>query len=327
MKISIKLISFTLSCLIGFGMLTPLNYEVKCVDQTITRKKLLDDRPYKLLSVNSYDDLDMNLVNDYLINGGVIINDETVTSELLLNYYGVKTTIYDENIVHCVYYDGNSNKLLNVGVSFYKSINNVSLSEEILSDIYNQIILEKQKSSNIYSLNEVYNESISQILYEDDSTTKMCVYTIDVSVTELSKDNSSSLKGYYTVNSVVTVDLESGYCIDNYEVVFKFNSNIKITSENYNNHNSSFQTVTESNGTYSDTLTVQASSDEFGVESSISKNYDLYSLDDNITTSFSAKMNSLVIKDDAWWVFQKSYTMDSANARSVIMSWNYNGLL
>lgn len=55
--------------------------------------------------------------------------------------------------------------------------------------------------------------------------------------------------------------------------------------------------------------------------------YVIESLDDYSNISLKTKLNSLSLKDNGWWIFQKTYSMDASNSKELFIEWNYNGLI
>ena len=300
----------------------------------IEHKKMLnaDDNKFYALSKESYEFYDINTLQQYLYDGGIIINDYTVDKIILNNYFGIEEALLPTNNCYWtgLYFNGVENAILKFELGYYGSPSyNIIDERVVIEDIYSEIndrisISILQRDNTI-----VYNDYIIKILYKDSSTTKMCTYEISTQIIDNYKSNNGDdTTGNYSVSTSISISPEANYCVNNYTATIAFNSNVNVLSESITNITSSYQNLskTETNS-YTDVVTGNSSSDQHGSDFKFRSVYEIESLNDYSDISLSTKLNSLSLKDNGWWIFQKTYTMDSANSEELFIKWNYNGLI
>lgn len=306
--------------------------EIQAAVQPGFRKLLSNNSNYYLFSNESYDSYDSAVLQQYLYDGGIIINNSTVNRNILNDYFNIDESLMpiDNHYWTGIYFNGIKNVLLKFELGYYDASNydikdESVIAEDIYSEIKERVIMTTATRDNTI----IFNDYIIKILYKTDTTTKMCTYEISSQIVDNYKTTTgNNVIGNYSVLTSVLVSPESSYCVNEYNATIAFNSNVNILSENIFNDASTYQNLSkEDTSTYIDSISCRASSDKHGTDFKFRCTYEIESLDDYSNISLKTKLNSLSLKDNGWWIFQKTYSMDASNSKELFIEWNYNGLI
>ena len=325
MNKNIKLLSIALLSISVVGL--NLNKTLEVVKKS---RALESIQQYTLLEKGMYDSVDYGLYNNYLRNGGIIINTPDICMELVNECYNVNYGLLNETNKYGtrVYFNGKENKVIKFDLSYLSSSTFEVVDKEIIaSQLYDEVYRSMHNKSFARDVSVVFNDNIIKILYKDNTNTKICSYNLETKIYDNYKTNSGSVvKGNYCVQSFVYVSPESDYCVSSYDSSIVINNNLNKIQYSYLNTNPSEQNVVSSSGNYVDNLNSSANSDYFGQQLGVNIEYELESLDDYSNSNLKLKMNSMTLKDNGWWIFQKTYQMSSSNAIELDINWDYYGL-
>lgn len=277
-----------------------------------------------------YSYLDKDSVYSFLLDGGLIINDKTVGSQIIESYYG--NNYYMEGYNSCVFLNNNTYDILYFTLGYYND-KEIELSQDnykiYLQDIIKEV--ENRKSDNsveLYDLTtQIYNNSTQHIIYKDGTTTKMCTYTIKMQIVRNTSNISNGLEvGSYTARSTVAIVPESNYSITNYSIECCLQNNLSYTSSSIVNSNTN-QDINESVTNNNIQIECSVNSNNYGIQMGLSDVISFTSINENNTSTISTKLTSLSMKDNGWWLFQKSYSISDDNKYKLIVNWNKNGFL
>lgn len=300
------------------------------VNEPVKRICRTNDASYKVnyMTALDYSSLDKDSVYSFLLGGGLIINDKSVGKQLMESYYENNYHIEGHN--SCVFMNNNSYDVLYFTLGYY---NNKEI--ELTHDNYNLYLqdilkeVENRKNDSFISLydltTEIYNNSTQHIIYKDNTTTKMCTYTIKMQIV---RNNSSIINGIevgsYTTRSTVTIIPESNYSVTNYSIECWLQHNIAYASSSIVNSNVN-QDINESIANNVVNVDCIVNSSNYGIQMGLSDIISFTSINENTPSSFSTKLTSLNMKDNGWWLFQKSYSISDNNKYRLIVNWNKNG--
>lgn len=135
----------------------------------------------KFLTAFDYYSYSKEELYSFLNNGGIIINNSSVKDYIIKTFFEYNHYINEYN--SCIYLKDNSINVFYFNLNYYSNDQKIELSNDNYSLFIQDIINELDNNIAEYSLDtEIYNNSIQHIIYKDNSTTKMCSYTIKTQI-------------------------------------------------------------------------------------------------------------------------------------------------
>ncbi len=291
---------------------------------------LFNEKKASYFTLQEYTNYNKNDILQYLYNGGIIINDKIIEADIYKEIFDIDTFTYNYNSY--AFFNGVSFDVTFFTVGYLNSNNKIELSYDNYEQYVDDIVCEvNKKMQNDYaamtsdsSSTQIYNDSIQHIVYKDNSTSKLCTYTISIKINRTSLDSNV---GTYTAISSITITPESKYSIKNYSINIGLNSNLNISSYNYIADGSE-QTI-EENRINDREIKVNSNikSSQYDVEMSLSEVISFKSINELNTSSFWTSLSSLELKDNGWWMFQKNYSITNENKKKLQVNWNKDGFL
>ncbi len=334
MKNKLITLTFMVSLL---GIFANYNYKTESKKQMdfVVMKKSQKINTYNLtlqektmfFSSQDYQNCNRNDLLTYLFNGGIIINDISIDSKIIKELYDIDTLLNNYNSY--VFFNGYSFDVTYFSIGYINEDNQVTLSNNNYTQYVDDIIIEVEKKLNeeqIMALDtsaRIYDNSIQHFVYLNGST-KMCTYTYKVQIV---RNSSSSSTGDYKANSIITIVPESKYSIKNYSLNVGLNTNLTLASNSHTDYGVD-QTITENKINDREIqINSKVNSSHYGIQMGFSEVLNFKSNNELNTSSLWTCINSLEVKDNGWWLFQKSYSITNENKKKLLINWNNNGFL
>lgn len=324
----LKIFSTILFSLLSFSI-TNNNYSFLHPSTKLNRN--LNNLSYKAtyMSASDYSISSKDTIYSFLLDGGIIINDKSVNNQIIETYYDRYNYVNDYN--SCVFLNNNCIDIVYFSLNYYND-DKIYLSQNNY-DLYLKDILEEvdnQKNSNFipYSSSEIiFNDTASTIIYQNNSTTKMCSYSIQTLIERNFTSISNGIEiGNYNLKTTLLINAESIFSVTDYSVECNLQKNISYSSSKVTDMSQN-QNISESKNNNIITINSEVTSDNYGEKTSLSENINFSTLNDKFTSTFSTKLTSLTLKDNGWWIFQKKYPINDNNKCKLLINWDNDGLI
>ncbi len=290
-----------------FSMFNQMNFTN---NKSLMKLKVNNDMDYKILNVEDYNLYDKNDLSNFLNQGGVIINNNEIPNEILNNYFKIENSSLSKDSYSYIYSLNGYYK-----INYFTILNNhgekLPIDDvdavSILSDVNTKI-----NQSTFDDENIVGEDNYSYTMYQDNDKTKLaCKIDFKASVTH-------SNNRYYC-STILTTRCSNNYHVDN----FTFKSwypNLTMENATYNFPNTFSHSDTTQNGTIYTTGTNKE--DKANLNQKYEICFTTYAQSGKASYSYNASLESLVIKDNGWWLLQKTCSFDSSKGKTITLTWN-----
>lgn len=290
-----------------FSMFNQMNFTN---NKSLMKLKVNNDMDYKILNVEDYNLYDKNDLSNFLNQGGVIINNNEIPNEILNNYFKIENSSLSKDSYSYIYSLNGYYK-----INYFTILNNhgekLPIDDvdavSILSDVNTKI-----NQSTFDDENIVGEDNYSYTMYQDNDKTKLaCKIDFKASVTH-------SNNRYYC-STILTTRCSNNYHVDN----FTFKSwypNLTMENATYNFPNTFSHSDTTQNGTIYTTGTNKE--DKANLNQKYEICFTTYAQSGKASYSYNASLESLVIKDNGWWLLQKTCSFDSSKGKIITLTWN-----
>lgn len=289
-----------------FSMFNQMNFTN---NKSLMKLKANNDMDYKILNVEDYNLYDKNALSNFLNQGGVIINNNEIPNEILNNYFKIENSSLSKDSYSYIYSLNGYYK-----INYFTILNNhgekLPIDDvdavSILSDVNTKI-----NQSTFDDENIVGDDNYSYTMYQDNDKTKLaCKINFKTSVTY-------SNNRYYC-STILTTRCSNNYHVDN----FTFKSwypNLTMENATYNFPNTFSHSDTTQNGTIYTTGTNKE--DKANLIQTYEICFTTYAQSGKASYSYNASLESLVVKDNGWWLLQKTCSFDSSKGKTITLTW------
>lgn len=269
-----------------------------------------------ILCENDYEKMNINNVNEYLKNGGIIINEKNVDDNLFKRYFNINTQIQiDEEISGTyIYFNGQKNDLVAFALQKIDDKKIIEINDNT-ENMINDVIYNAKNKINKLSDNKTLLDSkaIEQIIYEGDNTTKICTYLL---TNYLYKTQNE-----YIIENNFSIETFSNYAVINYSIQCGVSTNLKIGANSYIDLTNNQNITLDTKNLYTYEISSSANENLYNEQVEINNYANLTGINNNQFTFYS-QVTSLSLKDNGWWIFQKKYDLDIYYKRKIVLNWN-----
>ncbi len=327
--ITATLISLLLNGFINYNFKTNQKQNNLSLNNNKAQKNMFSSIKTMFFSLKDYENYNKDYLLTYLINGGIIINDVSINSKIIKELYNVDALLNNYNSY--VFFNGYSFEVNYFSIEYLNQKEQFILTSDNYMFYVDNIIKEIEKQSNknqIMTINDsdsynIYDKSINHFVYLNESE-QMLSYTYIIGI---NRNSLTENIGNYNAISAIEISPKSNYAIKNYSFTIGLNSNLKLTT-NYYENSIDFQTIIE-NKINEREIQIESniSSIKFGKSILISEYINFKSINELNASSFWIKINSLDARKNDWLLFQKNFSLNNDNKKKCIINWDKDGFL